>query len=83
MRPGAHENVEVGDRYEIYEIHADGRREVIGHAVVEHVGTGLVAAGEGASRADVTENRTQLRITDLKPGHDPANLRASGLEAIR
>jgi hypothetical protein len=74
MRPGAHEGVKVGDRYDIVEQLAGGGWRVVGHAVVESVGTGLVAAGMGASKADVPENRTHLRVLDLAPGYNPANL---------
>jgi hypothetical protein len=74
MRPGAHEGVKAGDRYDIVQQMSDGTSRVVGHAVVETVGTGLVAAGMGASKADVTENRTHLRITDLDPGFNRGNL---------
>jgi len=79
MRPGEHEGVRVGDQYDIYDQTTDGRKVLVGRAVVERVGTGLVAAGMGASKADVTENRTHLRVTALQPGYDPANLRGSSL----
>ncbi len=75
MRPGAREGVRVGDQYDIYDQTKDGKKVLVGRAVVESVGTGLVAAGMGASKADVTENRTHLRVTQLQPGYNPANLR--------
>jgi len=78
MRPGRHENVQIGDEYDIYEVRQDGSKQVIGRATVTKVGPGLVAAGDGASRADV--DRTALRVTQLDGGYNPDNLRGAHLE---